>query len=293
MLAARSDWRTGMTSRDLIWSHIRPLVRHFAGFLLSEMPARTYPAPYNDGSRRAILAVGYGALCHGLFGIAALTMISMMFLGMSSAFGRLDAPWSWIANLALVAQFPIGHSLLLTNNGRKLLRRLAPPALAGDLSSTLYVMISSVQIFMLFALWTPTGIVWWQAKGWLFWVMTAVYAAAWGLLGKASMDAGIEVQSGALGWTSVARGVRPVYPDMPSTGLFRVSRQPIYVAFALTLWTPPTWTPDQVALAVTLTSYCLIGPRFKERRFERLFGDRFRTYRAHVPYWLPTPWRRS
>lgn len=122
--------------------------------------------------------------------------------------------------------------------------------------------------------------------------MASLYAASWGMLIKASWDAGAEVQSGALGWMSLMRNAKPVFPDMPTTGLFRVIRQPIYVAFALTLWTVPVWTPDQLALALMLTSYCLAAPMLKEQRFERRFGQRFRDYRHDVPYAIPRPARR-
>ena len=64
-------------------------------------------------------------------------------------------------------------------------------------------------------------------------------------------------------------------------------RQPIYVAFAMTLWTVPVWTPDQLELAVVLTLYCVTGPLLKERRFSRRFGEQFRAYQSRVPYWLP------
>jgi protein-S-isoprenylcysteine O-methyltransferase Ste14 len=74
---------------------------------------------------------------------------------------------------------------------------------------------------------------------------------------------------------------------MPTRGLFRIIRQPIYVAFALTLWTVPVWTPDQLVLAVSYTAYCLLAPRTKERRFAARYGDRFRRYQATVPYALP------
>lgn len=95
------------------------------------------------------------------------------------------------------------------------------------------------------------------------------------------------MQSGALGWMSLLARIRPVFPDMPTAGLFRLIRQPIYVAFALTLWTPPVWTPDQLALALALTAYCLLAPRLKERRFAVRYGARFDGYRARVPYILP------
>jgi protein-S-isoprenylcysteine O-methyltransferase Ste14 len=83
------------------------------------------------------------------------------------------------------------------------------------------------------------------------------------------------------------RGRKPVYPPMPQTGLFRITRQPIYVAFTLTLWTVPTWTPDQLVVAVTLTTYCLIAPLFKEARFRRIYGSAFENYASAVPYWFP------
>ncbi len=136
-------------------------------------------------------------------------------------------------------------------------------------------------------MWTPTGIIWWQAEGTWLWITLALYSGAWLLLIKASYDAGAEVQSGALGWMSLAARRKPVFPDMPDTGLFRVIRQPIYVAFALTTWTVPVWTPDQLAVALCLTAYCLLAPRLKERRFRARYGARFEAYQARVPYALP------
>jgi methanethiol S-methyltransferase len=83
------------------------------------------------------------------------------------------------------------------------------------------------------------------------------------------------------------QNLKPVFPDMPQSGLFRIIRQPIYVAFALTLWTVPMWTPDQLVLAVTYTSYCLLAPMLKERRFTTFYGKRFLAYQAQVPYVWP------
>ena len=76
----------------------------------------------------------------------------------------------------------------------------------------------------------------------MFAIMCGLYAASWLLLMKARFDAGAEVQSRALGWMSLMQNKRPVYPGMPQLGLFRLIRQPIYAAFALTLWTVPVWT---------------------------------------------------
>lgn len=237
-------------------------------------------------ARRIGLALLWGALCHGAFALGGGAMFVGLWFGMQLGQGTVPQPWAWAANAALLAQFPLAHSLLLTPRGQRLLARLAP-AHGRTLATTTYALIASLQLLALFVLWTPSGVVWWRAEGWTLWAVTALYLVAWALLTKASFDAGPQVQSGLLGWWALLRGRRPVFPPMPTGGLFRVVRQPIYVSFALTLWTVPVWTPDQLAVALTYTAYCLLGPLHKERRFARLFGPAWAAYRARTPYWAP------
>ncbi len=239
------------------------------------------------GAGRIVSALVMGLLCHSVFAVAVLAMMWAMFFGLSESFGTVPWPWALVVNALLVLQFPVVHSLLLTGRGMALTARLVPGPHGGTLATTTYAIIASVQLAMLFLLWTPSGIVWYRADGWAFWAISAAYAASWAILMKASFDAGAEVQSGALGWMSLLGKIRPVFPDMPTQGLFRVIRQPIYVAFALTLWTVPVWTPDQLVLAISYTAYCLLAPRLKERRFEQRYGARFDRYRARVPYVVP------
>jgi protein-S-isoprenylcysteine O-methyltransferase Ste14 len=239
------------------------------------------------GAGRIVLALGMGLICHALFAAGVLAMIVAMFFGLSESLGSVPWPWAFLANAALIVQFPMGHSLLLTGPGGRFMARLIPGHHGRALATTTYAIIASAQLLALFTLGTPSGIVWWRAEGAAFWAVTAAYGASWLLLLKASFDAGAEVQSGALGWMSLLARIRPVFPDMPTQGLFRLIRQPIYVAFALTLWTVPVWTPDQLALAVCFTAYCLLAPRLKERRFSARYGARFEQYRAAVPYVLP------
>jgi protein-S-isoprenylcysteine O-methyltransferase Ste14 len=246
-----------------------------------------FPPP---GRGRVALALAYGALCHAIFALAIGTMIAAMFFGMSRSLGAVPAPWDIAVSALLLVQFPLLHSVLLTGRGMRLLGRLAP-AHGKTLSTTTYAILASIQLLLLFGLWTPSGIIWWQADGAAFWAICAAYAAAWVFLGLAIFDAGVELQSGALGWMSLAANRRPRFPDMPERGTFAFIRQPIYVAFALTLWTVPTWTPDQLAVAVALTAYCLGAPLLKERRFAKIYGERFARYRARVPYALPRLWR--
>jgi ubiquinone biosynthesis O-methyltransferase len=244
---------------------------------------------WDTALKRKSLALAYGVFCHGLFTLAVAVMIYEMFFGLSRSWGALHAPWSWIGNGALLLQFPIAHSFLLARPGKVVLRGMAPAGLGADLASTSYVIVASLQIILLFGGWSPSGAIWWQARGAMLPLMTILYAGGWLLLLKSMFDAGITLQIGSLGWWAVLRNRRPVFPPLPTGGLFRICRQPIYVAFTITLWTVSTWTPDQFMLAVVLTTYCLTGPLLKEARFSRLFGREFESYRSRHPYWLPFP----
>lgn len=252
--------------------------------LLALIGAALRPPP---GIGRIALALSLGLICHLAFALGVLAMIVAMFFGLSESLGSVPWPWAALANTALIVQFPLVHSALLTGRGGRVLARLVPGPHGPTLATTTYAIIASLQLLALFALWTPSGIVWWRAEGAALWAMTALYGASWLILLKASFDAGAEVQSGALGWMSLMARIRPVFPDMPTQGLFRLIRQPIYVAFSLTLWTVPVWTPDQLILALTYTAYCLLAPRLKERRFASRYGARFDRYRDAVPYALP------
>lgn len=239
-------------------------------------------------SRRTVaLATLYGVLCHLTFVVAVATMIVVLGTGMTAGLGRLPAPWSWIADAALLLQFPVIHTALLSRRGGALMRRPFPGVLGTRLMPTTYALLASVQTLALFAGWTPIGHVLWRAHGALLIVFLVAYAASWLILGKAILDAGAGLQTGLIGWRAAVQGAPPAYPPMPTRGLFTWCRQPIYLGFALTTWTTPTVTPDGLAVALVLTGYCVVGPLFKEARFRKRFGAPFVAYQAATPYWIP------
>lgn len=239
------------------------------------------------GAGRKTLALLMGLSCHTLFAAAVLGMMGSMFFGLSRSPGRAPFPLAAVIDLGLILQFAVGHSLLLTRRGGRILSALVPGSAGRTLTTTTYALVASVQLLSVFLFWTPSGVVWWRAEGPAFWLACLADAAAWALLAKSIFDAGLEVQSGALGWMSLMAARPPVFPGMPRKGLFRVVRQPIYASFALTLWTVPVWTPDQLALALGFSLYCLAAPLLKERRFEQRYGRRFERYQRRTPYFVP------
>lgn len=240
---------------------------------------------------RRLYALGAGVACHLAFAAAVLAMMLGMARGMTAgpwlSLGRAPGAWAVAADAALLLQFPLLHSWLLTRAGERLLVRFAPGGLGRPLATTTYATLASLQVLALFVLWAPSGIVWARIEGGARIAIYVADAAAWLLLLKAISDAGLALQTGALGWRAVWRDAPPRFPPMPERGLFRHVRQPIYLAFALATWATPVWTPDQLALACGLTAYCLVGPRLKEARFRRRHGARFEAYRAVTPYFAP------
>jgi protein-S-isoprenylcysteine O-methyltransferase Ste14 len=239
-------------------------------------------------SKRWMIAVLYGLVCHIIFAASVITMLVSMFLGMSQSFGKIPNPYLYFANLLLLLQFPLAHSFLLSTTGQKYLLYFSPKDYSKTLAPTIFALLASLQLFLLFFFWTPTQIIIWEASGTSYFVMCTLYSCSWLLLVWASIDAGAELQSGALGWMSLAQNKAPKFPDLPTHGLFKFIRQPIYASFALTTWTTPNWTLDQLLIAVVFTAYCVIAPKFKEKRFEKRFGKKFTDYQSQVPYMVPS-----
>lgn len=237
--------------------------------------------------RRILSALAMGLACHLAFAAAVSSMALALATGLQLGRGRVPPPLWALANLLLVVQFPLVHSFLLSRRGRPWLRRLSPVGSGTTLAPTTYVLVGSLQLLLTFWAWTPSTVVWHAPHGAIALLQYATFAAAWLFLVKALADAGLGVQTGAAGWWALLRGRPVAYGDMPTHGLFARCRQPIYLGFALVLWTAPCWSPDWLLLAGCWTVYCVVGPRLKETRWQRLFGQRFTDYRATVPFLLP------
>jgi len=240
-----------------------------------------------NGTKRILAALTMGLLCHSVFVLAVVSMGLALATGLQLGRGTLPGALGLLANVLLVLQFPLLHSTLLSRRGRPWVQRLSPVGHGRTLAISTYVMLGSLQLLLSFWCWTPSGIVWHTPHGITGLLQYVLFAGAWLFLVKALSDAGLAVQSGAAGWLALLQN-RPVsYGDLPTGGLFARCRQPIYLGFALVMITAPTWSPDWLLLTSAWTAYCVLGPRFKEARWEVLFGARFRDYRATVPYFLP------
>jgi protein-S-isoprenylcysteine O-methyltransferase Ste14 len=246
--------------------------------------------------RRKLIALCYGTFCHLCFLLGVFLMGACLYRG-------FDCPWlstatdadspvslgSFAWNSFLVLQFPILHSFFLGTRGRRYLSYLAPRALRAQLGTTLYASFASLQLILVFSTWRFSGVIWFDPEGAIAAVMTTLFACSWVLLLVSMREAGLGVQTGSLGWFSVFRGAKPKYPSFPSTGLHGIVRHPIYLSFALIMWTAPVWTPDRLIFASIWTVYCAFGPRIKEQRYLQRYPEQYAAYQSETPYLFPLP----
>ncbi len=238
-------------------------------------------------SLRVPVALAAGLITQTLFAAAIVSMALGLACGLRSGLGVAHGAWGLAANLFLAFQFPVLHSWLLSSGGSRWLAPKRFGAVGLTLWTSSFAVVASAQLLLTFWLWTPSHIVLYSARGPQLWMHACLLVAAWAFLAKSIWDGDARVQSGALGWSSLLAGRAPRYRDFPTHGAFAGCRQPIYLGFALCLWVGPVVTLDKLLLATIWTGYCLLGPRFKEARYARRYGERYLRYREGVPYIVP------
>jgi protein-S-isoprenylcysteine O-methyltransferase Ste14 len=247
------------------------------------MPAPQRPPPVQHRP----LALLYALACHGLFVAGAGSMQANLFLGMQHGLGPAGT-WALPWNALIITQFVVFHSWLLSPGGKGVLRFFVPERLGGVLDSTVYGTLASVQIGLLFALWSPLPLPAYTLPGAAWWVSAASFAAGAAVLTVALWEGGLGQQLGWVGWVALFRGERPAYPrTFPHTGLHGVIRHPIYLGFILVLWLGPVWSVDKLIVGIPLTLYCLFGPRWKEARYRQRYGQAFVDYLERTPSFVP------
>lgn len=242
------------------------------------------PPRYSPTQRLTALTLGIA--CHVAFAAAVLSMMFKLYIGMRGG-PALPFPAALVWDLVLILQFPIFHSLLLTDGGSRLLAKLIPGGIGSELRTTTFALIASLQLLLCFLAWAPLGPVWNELHGPFRLLGTGIYAFGWVLLMKSMSDAGLGVQMGYLGWWAVWRNQPVKYKKWAAKGTLRTTRHPMYLAYTLLLWSGPVWTLDHALLASIWTLYCIAAPLHKEARYRKRYGKPFQDYQESVPYFIP------
>lgn len=208
----------------------------------------------------------------------------------SVSFGRETGPVALAAliNLGLIAVFGIQHSVMARSGFKAWLKHHLP----APAERSVYVLISTLLLILLFWQWRPMGPVIWTVES------SAGQAVLWSLF---AIGFGITFVStwlidhfdlfGLKQVWSQFQGRRAEPPRFVTPLFYRVVRHPLYLGFLMAFWAAPLMTLGHLLFAGGMTTYILIGTWLEERDLAHYLGEDYRRYQQKVPKLVPVPGR--
>jgi protein-S-isoprenylcysteine O-methyltransferase Ste14 len=243
---------------------------------------------------RRLLALVYGLAAYLLFGLTWVYFIG--FLGGFPVPKGVDAgavvavPEALAIDLGLLALFAVHHSVMARARAKRAFARVLPPAI----ERSTFVLVATLAMILLVALWRPLPQVVWQADGAaagalvaVFWIGMVVTLAASHTLDGLELFGVRQV---------VAWFRRRTLASAPfgTPGLYRLVRHPMMTGMLLAFWAVPTMTAGRLLLAAVMTAYIVAAVRcLEERDLRTAFGADYERYQRDVPMLLPRLGRRA
>jgi protein-S-isoprenylcysteine O-methyltransferase Ste14 len=242
---------------------------------------------------RKRLAVVYGVTVYGFFGLTWAYFIG--FLGGFAVPKSIDAgtvaplPEALAIDLGCLALFFAHHSVMARARAKLALARFVPPAV----ERSTYVLVASLAMVLLMALWRPMPQVIWHAGGaagvvaiGVFWTGVLVT-----LVGSHTLD-GLAL-FGVRQVLANLRGRALASVPFRTPGLYRLVRHPMMTGMLMTFWAAPIMTRGRLLLAAAMSGYILAAVRcLEERDLRKAFGTAYERYEREVPMLLPLSVRR-
>jgi protein-S-isoprenylcysteine O-methyltransferase Ste14 len=237
---------------------------------------------------RKLLAVVYGVTVYGFFGLTWAYFVG--FLGGFPVPKGIDAgaaaplPEALAIDVGCLALFFAHHSVMARARAKLAVARFVPPVV----ERSTYVLVASLAMVLLMALWRPLPHVVWRAEGvlrvvtlGLFWSGVLV-----SLVGSHTLD-GLTV-FGVRQVLAYFRGRALPSLAFRTPGLYRLVRHPMMTGMLMTFWAAPTMTEGRLLLAAAMSAYILAAVRWlEERDLRKAFGTTYERYEREVPMLLP------
>ena len=234
----------------------------------------------------------FGILSYGAF--FAVFLYAIGFIGGFLTPTTLNGPprrplgQALAINVALLGLFAVQHSVMARPAFKRWWTRFVPE----PVERSMYVLLSSLALAVLFVWWEPMGGVIWTTSGAARTAVLAFYFAGWGLLLYTTFLIDHFDLFGLRQVWKQLRGEAYEPPKFYTPSLYRIVRHPLYIGWLTIFWAAPTMTLAHLVFALGTTAYILVAIRLEERDLVAAFGDRYLDYRRSTPMLIPRLRRR-
>jgi len=235
-------------------------------------------------------AILFAIVCYAIFFATFLYLVG--FIGDFAVIAKtVDRPGASVGvggaviiDLALIALFGIQHSVMARPGFKKAWTKIVPPVA----ERSVYVLLASIALMVMFAFWQPIDAVVWNAVSPLArGVLWALFWAGFGIvLISTFLINHFELFGLQQAWLHT-RGHHEQPPQLREPSLYRFVRHPMMGGFFLAIWAIPTMTAGHLLLAAGLSVYILVALHYEERDLVGLFGADYENYRGRVGMLVP------
>jgi methanethiol S-methyltransferase len=189
-----------------------------------------------------------------------------------------------IINFPLVTIFGLQHSIMARGKFKKWLVRFVPQAA----ERSVYVLISSLILILLFWLWKPVEINIWHIESSAFQIIIySLFALGWVIL---LISTFLINHFELFGLQQIYFNLRnrPMKsPEFQMPLFYRIVRHPMMIGVIIAIWATPDMTLGHMMFSVFMTGYIFIGTYFEEKDLVKHFGGKYIMYRSSVPKMIP------
>ena len=189
-----------------------------------------------------------------------------------------------VIDVVLIALFGIQHSVMARQGFKRAWTRVVPvPA-----ERSVYVLIASLVLIILFMFWRPIDGTVWDARGTALdlplWV---AFFAGWGIVLLSTFLLNhFELFGLQQAWFHM-RGRQAKPPQLRQPLFYKWVAHPLYSGFFLAFWATPHMTYGHLLLALGMSAYMLIAIGYEERDLVGHYGDEYVRYRKGVGKLFP------
>ena len=202
--------------------------------------------------------------------------------------GNAPVALAVVIDLGLILLFGMQHSVMARMGFKAWLKNKLPQSA----ERSVYVILSSLVLMLLFWQWRPIGQTLWSADsvaGQMF--AWSGFAAGFTLVLVSTF---LIDHFDLFGLKQVWRqftGRSPEPPRFTTPLFYRLIRHPLYLGFILAFWSAPEMSAGHLLFASAMTGYILIAIQLEEKDLVRQLGERYAEYRREVPMLIPRPLR--